>query len=96
MRRLCFYKCLFVHGGDGIPPGQTPPPTWVGTPRADPAPMVNERAVRILLECILVFDMNLSPFYANIQLETSSETQNFSLMFGVNECESCGEITNNV
>ena len=36
-------------------PGQVPP--WAGTPpRAGTPPMVDEQAVRILLECILVID----------------------------------------
>ena len=38
----------------GTPPGQVHPP-WAGTPMGRYTPhMVNERAVRILLECILV------------------------------------------
>ena len=56
MRRLCFYKCLSkgggsasVHAGISDPPEQTPPHAQYML--GDTA---SKRAVRILLECILV------------------------------------------
>ena len=53
LRRLCFHICLFVHVGEG---GRG---VWIqGDLQTSPhqilRDMVNERAVRILLECILV------------------------------------------
>ena len=50
----------FCSQGGSTPPGQVPPwagtsrHPWAGTPPGQVPPMVNERAVRILLECILV------------------------------------------
>ena len=54
LRRLCFYRCVSVHRGRS---------TWVGTPPRQVHPLEqcmlgdtgNKWAVRILLECILVF-----------------------------------------
>ena len=56
-------SCTVGGIGHMVPPGQAPPmdrhPSRAGTPRAGISPrnMVNERAVRILLECILVWLM---------------------------------------
>ena len=58
LRRLCFHRCLSVHMGevcpiacwDAHPPGRSPL-------RSACWDMVNKRAVRIPLECILVIDM---------------------------------------
>ena len=52
-RRLCFYRCLFVHGGvsaSGSGEGGVADTPWQ-TPFRE---TVNKRAVWILLECILV------------------------------------------
>ena len=84
LRRLCFHRCLSVHGEvsltetplDRDPPGQRPP--WSETPSGQRPPRTetppeqkppgqnppgtedgNERAVRILLECILVWNTRL-------------------------------------
>ena len=48
LQSLCFYRCLSVHGGGGWR-------VWQGQILRD---TVNERAVRILLECILVTGRN--------------------------------------
>ena len=67
LRRLCFHRCLSVHGGGsasmhaGIhPPGQVHP-NWAGTPPGRYThwgsacwDTVNKWAVHIQLECILV------------------------------------------
>ena len=81
LRRLCFHRCLSVHGGSaplhaGIhttlsrPPPQADTPTWADTPsrlRSAWWDAVNKRAVRILLECILVsvyiYGMKINGFY---------------------------------
>ena len=61
LRRLCFYTCLSVHSGRGstwagTPQAGTPP--WAGTPPTGTPPGSSAcwemRAIRILLECILV------------------------------------------
>ena len=45
LRRLCFYRCLSVHRGDGEPPldGGTPPrmenPPWMEEPRRMETPL---------------------------------------------------------
>ena len=50
MRRLCFHRCLSVHGGGVcIQEELGRPPHWI------PRDTVYERAVRIVLDCILVF-----------------------------------------
>ena len=53
--------CHSVHGGvhppRQTPPGQTSPPTGQ-TPPGTPPEMATKRAVRILLECILVTTCN--------------------------------------
>ena len=65
LRRLCFYRCVSVHGGGGgfSIPGGSPSggfSIWGGSPSRGGSPSggvlhpVNVRAVRILLECILV------------------------------------------
>ena len=63
LRRLCFYRCLSVHRGEGgsasqdalqaPPPGMENPPRWR-------TPPVNVQAVRILLECILVESLSIN------------------------------------
>ena len=62
LQRLCFYTCLSIHRAGTPPPGQVPPT------RAGPPPeqcllgdTASKRAVRILLECILVFVMYFLP-----------------------------------
>ena len=68
LRRLCFYTCLSVHrGGAGGVPGQAHPSDQAHPPWEAPSPgnhnplgstpprrRLTLRAVRILLECILV------------------------------------------
>ena len=63
LRRLCFHRCLSVHGGEGwslssgvsVSGGLCPMVSvkW-GLYHGDPPPYGNEWEVRILLECILV------------------------------------------
>ena len=69
LRRLCFYTCVSVHRGGACVAGGC---AWQGgmhgrgacEPHYIPQDMVNERAVCILLECILV-SKNLSHFKIN-------------------------------
>ena len=62
-RRLYFYGCLSAHGGGGLLPGEMPAPggggllPGVGGVETPPeSRRLLLRTVRILLECILVFD----------------------------------------
>ena len=72
LRRLCFHRCLSVQGGGACVPGMyapqahthDPPGMHAHPPKHTPLPCrilrdaLNERAVRIPLECILVIRMN--------------------------------------
>ena len=76
LRRLCFHRCLSVHGGWGIcirgglrPEGGLhrgvlgrPPPNQILWET------VNERAVRILLECILAKCKKINPVNTSFTL----------------------------
>ena len=85
--RLCFYTCLSVHGGvsaplhAGIhPPGQTTPPPsacWDA---------VNKRAVRIPLECNLVW----------ILMSSHGFWQDVCLALVCNKCRHIARINNNL
>ena len=55
LRRLCFYRCVSVHRGGGGSPSRGGSPSWGGfSIRGGVLHPVNVRAVRILLDCILV------------------------------------------
>ena len=68
LRRLCFHRCLSVRGGvhgmHAHPRACMPPQARMHIPQAHTPPcrilrdVLNERAVRIPLECILVIRMN--------------------------------------
>ena len=96
LRRLCFYRCVSVHrggayvaGGGGVCGGGER--AWPGGMRGGgygaggrawqiPRDTVNERAVRILLECILVY---VPPKKLSFRLSFSlSDMTNYKSAFG--------------
>ena len=101
LRRLCFYRCLFVHRGrawhtfpgHAHPPGMHAPwhaPPWVRMPPWHAPPQrilqdaVNERAVRILLESILVISFSQLRCILNFTFsEGKSENENTFHLFDV-------------
>ena len=92
---VCIPVCLFTGGWGGLPtPGcrptldTDPPAPWMQTPPPRYGQQVNKRAVRILLECILVhhvFALHVTCESNVIQESTKQSCESSVVIFSCNK-----------